>query len=239
MSGLRTLLAFHCFLALGLAEPVRTAEECAVFLRPLVVNAFQQKFDLAIPLHIHDRTLKHAYLPLKQTGTFYDPEALYIGIANNLGADGFHHYYLVSGNRRFDAIPGKPAKVHDTKSGSAPIITQGVVFRLKLPAEVRAKVMADMKAREGTDCLTCLHPVIEILNENGIHIAPDGHGMNQLSTAQISTGLLSGQATWNGKPVPTEAFATSSGQVAPYLVNAMNMDEMARARLEARPKPAE
>lgn len=234
---LRSLIFLSLFASIAFAEPpLRTYEECAAFLRPLVAAAAKRELTFPVPLTVYDVPMRRGYMPLKKAGAFYDPDAVYIGIANLMGADGIHHYYLIAKNLRFDALFERPAHIHDSAKGSSPLISQGMVYKLKVPPATLEKVIEGMKRHEGKVCVTCLHPVLQIMNENGIAIAPDGQGQNQISTAQVTNGLLSGRVTRDGQAVPVEAFATSSGQVLPYLSNAINVDAMTKTMLEARAK---
>lgn len=233
MRVLGFLIFLSCFLFIpATSQGVRTDGDCALFLGQLAGHVFKGVLHLPVPFTVYDKRMHFGYLPLKETGDFYDPSAVYIGIANLPRLDGFHHYYVIAKNFRLDAMPGKPAHLHDSAGGAPPVITQGMVFKVNTPLETQEKMVQEMKKKEGEIYPTCLHPVIEVLNESGILVAPNAQGQNQLSTAQVSTGLLSGEVTKNGLPLKVEAFATSAEQLSLFLVNAMNQDALTKAKIE-------
>ncbi|MBC7742266.1 MAG: hypothetical protein H7061_08715 [Bdellovibrionaceae bacterium] len=188
------------------------------------------KLLLAVPLTIGDVSFTMGSFQLHKQ-SWYEPDALYIGVANNLKV-GLHHFYMVAENVRLDGEKLlAPLKVKTSRNADPPAFTEGVVFKLKVdPATLKALVEM-MKAYDKVPSMTCLHPIYQILSKLGIYIDPDvTKGPNiTVSQSRFIMALLNNKVNIlsNGQlqPLPVEMFAANKNKLSWFLANMGVIDD--------------
>ena len=144
----------------------------------------------------------------------YNPESIYIGVANSTN-DGNHHYYLIAGNKRYDALPFYSRAKIKTNLKGIPLASKGVIFELKVDKETVDRLQANMVANRN---LTCLHGLCKILKATGIEITTPS---SNIRTRTIAVGLLSGQIkNQNGNLIDANLYATSLNELEHFIKRA-------------------
>ncbi len=212
-------------------------EEGAVSIVPYSQNFYE------IPATIkdapYDPNAEHEFSITPERYSFYDPEAIYVGNTSpgeaKKGAPQYH-FWMVAGRTRLE--PGvMPPDKDEVKAGEISILdyrerlihfsAQGVIFKLKLPERVRSGIEQSILARRGGACFTCLHPVVEILQENGIQIGVASHSDSAVNGAQMGLALLEGNLFLEGAPIPMELVTpTSRNYLATFLRMSVSIDRL-------------
>jgi hypothetical protein len=156
----------------------------------------------------------------------YDPDAVYIGVANN-PADGDHHYYLIIGNKRFDSYGVfSRARIHTQKKGGPPLAADGVLFKLSVDQATYDEITKNLAPSRD---ISCLHAICRVLTASGVELLQDGA---PISTKAVTTGLISGKArTTTGASIPIEIVATSEHQLKKFLHEADTADKRYRKQI--------
>jgi hypothetical protein len=189
-----------------------TRSECVALLKK-IQHSKNPIEALDIPGFIYDRRINSGRFDLTRFPG-YDPLSLYVGVANSRD-DGSHHWYLIAGNKRFDAEPFfQGSTVSFFKENDRVLASNGVIFKLQVGEETLAKAMREMKDMRR---LTCLHAVCDILRASGIELIQEGQ---KISAPVAAAGLLSGTIKNSaGELIPTELITNSNYQLH-HLVSA-------------------
>lgn len=156
----------------------------------------------------------------------FDPDALYIGVANN-PADGDHHYYLIIGNKRFDSYGlFSRARIHTHQKAGPPLAADGVLFKLSVDQATYDEIKNNLAPNRD---ISCLHAICRVLNASGVELIQNGA---PISTKAVATGLISGRVqTTSGASIPVEIIATSEHQLKKFLLQADTADKRYRKQI--------
>jgi hypothetical protein len=172
--------------------------------------------------------LTQGYMDLEKHG-LYDPDAIYIGIANH-HREGEHHYYMMSGGKRFDGgILYNPAKVKT--SYQTPLFAKGVIFKIKGEPRLAVQTRKSMEELKGFKGLTCLHGACKVLDEVEITIPRRRGIIFPTSAEEFAKSLMKGEVKVNGKPLQVQMIATSERELAHYLKKLKGLDTEAVSSL--------
>ena len=159
----------------------------------------------------------------------YDPNSIYIGVANRR-TEGSHHYYLVAGGRGFDGIPlYHPAKVKEFKK--SPFFTKGVLFQITENDDLASIVSNSIEQNRASRNLTCLHGVCRILEEVEIDIPKYRNESSIISAEEFSQSLMSANVTVGGRPAKVRMIASSTQELEHYLNRLKSVDSNARLEI--------
>lgn len=164
------LLAFFLFYSSSFSAPPQTPETCGLILQKMEAR-LQQESPVSVLPHLRP------FSPKVKGGLFrltdhpaYDPNAIYLGVANSAGA-GSHHYYLIINNKRFDSYgSGGLGQIVVKERGGPPLASDGVVFKLKIDQAT----LAQLDKSTLLFANTCLHEVCRILNKANIDLLQGG-----------------------------------------------------------------
>jgi hypothetical protein len=174
-------------------------------------------------VHILDADLRDGKVVMKQLSK-YDPEDLYIGIAN--GTEGSHHYYLLAGNYRFDGMPNfqKP-KVHEGRL-LGPLGSKGVIFKIPVPKNIIEAIQLKLQEGRVPRGFSCLHSLCSLLKSEGIEILGTKHQAG-IRAKIVASSLIDGKVRIHGldlTPSETEFLASSEEEIAEFLHKAKVTD---------------
>ncbi|NUN04725.1 MAG: hypothetical protein HUU57_03085 [Bdellovibrio sp.] len=164
--------------------------------------------------------------------SIYDKDAVYLGIANAPG-HGTHHYYLIAGNKRYDGSPFFTAsKTKDLKENAA--VAKGVIFKMNVPAEVSAKVVAAIEKNANSRNLSCLNGACNVLDDAGITI-PGVEKGQVFKLIPVVRGLVQGEVRTSAGSAPVTMHANSAREVEHFLaqVRTKNQNMIERAAGQA------
>lgn len=164
--------------------------------------------------------------------SIYDKDAVYLGIANAPG-HGTHHYYLIAGNKRYDGSPFFTAsKTKDLKENAA--VAKGVIFKMNVPEEVSAKVVAAIEKNANSRNLSCLNGACNVLDDAGITI-PGVEKGQVFKLIPVVRGLVQGEVKTSAGSAPVTMHATSAREVEHFLaqVRTKNQNMIERAAGQA------
>jgi hypothetical protein len=165
---------------------------------------------------------------------FHTADSIYIGVANNPEVDGYHHYYLMYDDTRFDGKWGEEVIISKRKGSQ--FASKGVLFKLKLPRSSIDRVARAVRAKRGTETKTCLHGLCEVLTEAGILVSNVQDREHNVPAASLLTwGLLSDavrrETPTTTKPVAVEMIATDEAELLFFLKTAAKVDAESRREL--------
>jgi len=167
--------------------------------------------------------LTQGYMDLERNG-LYDPDAIYIGVSNHT-REGAHHYYLLSGGKRFDGgLMFNPAKVKTFYS--TPYFANGVIFKITSDRHLIAQTARKIEELKDYKGLTCLHGACKVLDEVEINIPHQRNLLFPVSAKRFADSLMKGEVKINGRPAKVEMIATSEEELAHYLRTTDSIDYM-------------
>jgi len=205
--------------------------------RTAAMNFAKTGADIPIPVHFPEVPSEGPLARVANLGSFYDPNAVYVGISANREIGGGHHYYLIAGGKRMEG-----QLLSKTILQNSPKMTQqGVLFRLKTDPETQKAVLAAMEAQEGKACLSCVHSALEVLENAGIHLGPREKPADPFAIAANALALLSGQVSRGGKDIAVEVFANTPQDLS-HFVEKANGESRVLAKIQNaldRPHPFE
>ncbi len=236
-------------LAFGASQVIHALPEhsCKVLIKGLVDHLMiEETYGPAIPLgdgalkpvprHIHPKRKYDTHDNLVKFGDtpFYDPNAVYIGIASN-PKEGSFHFYLISGNVRLDGGELSETKLHEVKSGKPPLASDGVLFKIPVGEEKRKAIVEAIKKQKGEFVVNCAIPVMKVLNDNGVEIDAINPAGNP-SGLMVATNLIFGQVKVGGKRADVEVMATSEKVFNNIALVAERIEEIVERREKPTPK---
>ena len=171
----------------------------------------------SIRAQLIDPNMTQGYFNLSDL-PIHDPDAFYIGVANH-SVEGSHHYYLISGGKRFDAYPTFTEARSKSIDPLSKLMPSGVFFKIKAPPEVIAKVEASIIKNGNNKFLTCLHGTCKVLEDADIVMGNRVKG-GAVRVKTATQGLIDGRMTINGEPVnpeDIELIATSESELQHFL----------------------
>jgi len=222
---------FFLALLLCLQNSVNAAISCGDYLKKIIELVESGDLDLpgdgqsVMPVNVFGTKANEIHL---RQGRFrinelpdYDPLSLYIGIAHT-EKDGNHHYYLIAGNKRYEAYPKfVKARIKISQDGSSPLASNGLIFKINVNQETLDLIRAnmDLKLRN----LSCIHGICKVLKASGVSFV-DTEG-KRITARRVAVGLLSGRITENGNPVVNPSiYSTSQAELLHFLNSAVSAD---------------
>ncbi len=156
-------------------------------------------------------------------GEQFSKDSIYIGIANHPN-EGYHHYYLIAGNKRYDGQPIFEKSDLKTFSRNQPLFSKGVIFKIDSSEDLVNKTQNVMDQKQNSRNISCLQGACNILNEVEIDI-PSLRKKKIISNEEFSRDLLNASVKVGGKDVKVEMMSTSWDEVKHYLKERRNVDE--------------
>ncbi len=178
-----------------------------------------------------DPLIKDRFMNFAST-TWYDPNALYIGIANH-PSEGTAHFYLIAGNLRLDGQYGA-THLRKEEAGKVPYATKGIVFKLSTSPTLRDRVQDLMRQAEGKNSANCVEPILDVLGASGIGVQATYTDTGFASPTALAGNLFINSVSYGNDRIAVHLMMSSNEELKYFLSTLPGLDRSISNQLSRR-----